>query len=381
MKQKGIKGVYERVPGSGVWWVRHADESGQIRREKVGTKSAAIKVYHKRKTEALEGKILPKNLRAKRILFYELAQDALEYSRQRKKSYADDKVRMARLKEWIGNRPAESIKPHEIERWLAEKSERLKPATLNRYRSLLSLTFRLGIENGKVQSNPARLVRQRKENNAVVRFLTAEEEVALRAVIRAKYLHHEPELDFALNTGLRMSEQYGLTWDDIDLEQRVATIRQSKNGAGRHIFLNDAAISALRTLERFRNESTNYVFLSSQGAHLQSPRFWFEDAVKEANLKNFTWHCLRHTFASRLVMNGVDLRTVQELMGHKTIQMTARYAHLAPQHQLAAVQKLCDTGAVQNEATGTKTSTGQISDSQSGRMHNPQTDAAHGVIN
>lgn len=61
----------------------------------------------------------------------------------------------------------------------------------------------------------------------------------------------------------------------------------------------------------------------------------------KAGLQDFTWHCLRHTFASRLIMAGVDLRTAQELMGHKTIQMTCRYAHLAPKHQLAAVERLC----------------------------------------
>jgi len=74
---------------------------------------------------------------------------------------------------------------------------------------------------------------------------------------------------------------------------------------------------------------------------VQKPR-WFEDAVKEAHITDFRWHDLRHTFASRLVMAGVDLRTVQELMGHKSIQMTCRYAHLAPTHQLAAVERLAD---------------------------------------
>jgi site-specific recombinase XerD len=73
------------------------------------------------------------------------------------------------------------------------------------------------------------------------------------------------------------------------------------------------------------------------------PFIWFEPAVAEAGIKTFTWHCLRHTFASRLVMAGVDLRTVQQLMRHKTIQMSVRYSHLAPEHQLAAVEKLCET--------------------------------------
>src|SRR5207253_6509019 len=68
----------------------------------------------------------------------------------------------------------------------------------------------------------------------------------------------------------------------------------------------------------------------------------------------------RHDFASRLVMAGVDLRTVQELMGHKTIQMTVRYAHLAPKHQLAAVQRLCDTGTKQKAPNDTKTDTGSL---------------------
>jgi site-specific recombinase XerC len=93
---------------------------------------------------------------------------------------------------------------------------------------------------------------------------------------------------------------------------------------------------------------------------------WFEKCIKSSKMENFTWHCLRHTFASNLVMQSVDIRTAQELMGHKTIQMTLRYAHLAPQHQLAAVQRLCDTktqtkeeaGAAQNGVTDTRTSTG-----------------------
>jgi site-specific recombinase XerD len=79
--------------------------------------------------------------------------------------------------------------------------------------------------------------------------------------------------------------------------------------------------------------------------------------VRKAKLDNFTFHCIRHTFASRLVMAGVDLRTVQELMGHKTISMTVRYGHLAPQHQLAAVQRLCNTENAQKTSTDTKTST------------------------
>jgi len=90
---------------------------------------------------------------------------------------------------------------------------------------------------------------------------------------------------------------------------------------------------------------------------LTGPRYWFEPALKKAKVRNFTWHCLRHTFASRLVMNGENLRTVQELMGHKQISMTVRYSHLAPQHQLAAVERLAATSPVPETTNSTATTT------------------------
>ena len=351
-----VRGVYEKLKGSGIWWVCYFDSEGRKRREKVGRKGDAIDLYRKRKLEALQGKKLPEKLRAKKASFAELAKDALEYSQAHKSSFADDKVRMAKLVEWLGERPADSISPQEIERWLSTKAQELKPATLNRYRALLSLMYRLGMQNGKVASNPARLVRQRKEENGRIRFLSPDEEQELRKTIQKDCLPHEAELDLALNTGLRRSEQYGLTWDCVDFERRQLTVPRSKNGETRHVPLNDSAIAALRVAENQKNGNP-YVFLNSDGARLHSPRFWFDAVVVDAKLKDFTWHCLRHTFASRLVMAGVDLRTVQELMGHKTIQMTVRYSHLAPQHRLAAVQRLCDTEAVQNGSSDTRSDT------------------------
>ena len=92
-----------------------------------------------------------------------------------------------------------------------------------------------------------------------------------------------------------------------------------------------------------------------QGEPLAGPRHWFEPAIGRAKIRAFSWHCLRHTFASRLVMAGVDLRTVQELMGHKNISMTVRYSHLTPKHTLAAVELLA--GAIPEVPTSNRTST------------------------
>ena len=359
LEERKLRGIYEREPGSNIWWIRYADATGRIRREKAGTKGAAIKLYQKRKTEVLQGKKLPESLRRREIKFSELAQDALDYSKANKTkvSYRVDEARMELLKEEFGSRIADSITPQEIERWMAKALSDRAPATLNRYRALLSLAYRLGIVNRKVTTNPARLVRQRRENNARVRWLRPEEETKLRQFIGKKYPHRLVELDLALNTGLRQGEQYGLTWNDVDLERRILTVPRSKNGEKRHIPLNDAALAALITAKQYANEGPA-VFWNRYGERLQTPRQWFEESVQKAGIKNFRWHDLRHTFASKLVMAGVDLRTVQHLMGHKTIGMTVRYAHLAPEHQLSAVQRLCPTSqAVQETPTDTRTST------------------------
>ncbi len=114
------------------------------------------------------------------------------------------------------------------------------------------------------------------------------------------------------------------------------------------------ALAALGEAQK-RSDGTGPLIRNGDGGALTSPRYWFEPAVKKAKLRSFSWHCLRHTFASRLVMAGVDLRTVQELMGHKSIQMTVRYSHLTPKHTLAAVEMLAGTITV--APTDTRTST------------------------
>jgi site-specific recombinase XerD len=179
--------------------------------------------------------------------------------------------------------------------------------------------------------------------------------VRLRAVISATCREHMPELDLALNTGLRLGELYGLDWENVNLARRVLTVPRPKNGEMRHVPLNGPALAALRELQK-RSDTTGPIILNAEGGALASPRYWFEPSVKKAKIRSFSWHCLRHTFASRLVMAGVDLRTVQELMGHKSIQMTVRYSHLTPKHTLAAVERL--VGAIPENPTDTKTSTG-----------------------
>jgi site-specific recombinase XerD len=339
-----VRGVYEREPG--VWYIRYVDSQGRYRREKAGTKGAAIDLYRKRKTEALMGKKLPEKLRQPSVTFANIAQDALVYSKANKLSYRNDACRMETLLNWFREYPADAITAQEIERRFEQQE--WSPATVNRYRALLSLTYRLAIRNGKVKENPARLVRHRLEDNARIRFLSPDEETTLRKAIEAEWPEHLPEFTLALNTGLRLSEQYGLTWADVSLARRLLTIPRSKNGSARHVPLNQSALSALEELQP-RAGKAGFVCGGAPG-----PRRWFEPALVDAKIASFSWHCLRHTFASRLVMAGVDIRTVQELLGHKTIAMTVRYSHLAPKHTLAAVERL---DAPQDGSTDTTTDT------------------------
>jgi integrase len=329
MKQRGI---FEKVPSSGVWYVRYVDAAGRLRREKAGTKGAAIDLYRKRKQQALEGRKLPERLRRAPVSFREIAEDALAYADQHKRSADDDHIRMKKLLLWFGECAVDSIAPKEIESRF--EMEKWTPATWNRYRALLSLTYRLAIRAGKTKENPARLVRHKFENNGRVRFLSREEEARLRKAILDLFPEHLPEFELALNSGLRQGEQYQAEWPNMDFVRRVLTIPLDKGGKTSHVRLNSQALHALAELHA-RTAATGFVCGEARG-----PRGWFEPALEAAGIRDFHWHDLRHTFASRLVMSGADLRTVAELLRDKTLAMVMRYAHLAPDYQLAAVERM-----------------------------------------
>ncbi|HEV2416204.1 MAG TPA: site-specific integrase [Terriglobia bacterium] len=238
--------------------------------------------------------------------------------------------------------PLADLTPGRIESDLGQSAEEEEwmPATYNRYRALLSGVFSLAMRNGKATANPVSETQKREENNERVRFWSDDEQAHVMAEARTATPEIEAQILVALHSGMRRSEQYvtrdcpdgGLKWSYIDFQNRLITIPRSKHGKTRHIRMNSLLLEALRALKR--SADSPYVFPG------EPPDKLFTEVCQRAGVDDFTWHCLRHTFASRFVMAGVDIRTVQELMGHKTIQMTMRYAHLAPEHEADAVERL-----------------------------------------
>ena len=154
----------------------------------------------------------------------------------------------------------------------------------------------------------------------------------------------KPMVEIALHTGVRRGELFRLLWSDInwDLSCPVLTVRGSisKNGKSRAIPLNAHAVQVLRAWAKNCPHQSGLIFPGKDGKPFNTLKTSWGTVIEEAGLKDFRWHDLRHTFASRLVMNGEDLNTVRDLLGHKDIKMTLRYAHLSPSVKAEAVTKL-----------------------------------------
>lgn len=353
---KKYRGISHRDGG---FVFRYTDGQGREHRQRYRTLEDALVQYHEKRARAKRGEKLPAPpiLRRNKVTFAEIMQDALAYSKQKKRSYGTDAPRFARLKEWFGSRIAETLTPKEIESTLnrAAEQERWAASTFNHYRSLVSLAYRLAIRDRGLTMNPARSVPHRREDNSRVRFLGQEEEGQLRKVLAAKYSWHLPEFDLALLTGLRQGTQYSLTWEMVDWEARMLHIPRTKNEEPLHVPLNDAALAALR-VARARGDGKGRIFRSERtGEPLEHPRHWFEPALREAAIEGFHWHDLRHTFASRLRMKGTPLEDIADLLGHKSLAMTKRYAHLGPSRLHEVVARLIEKPAKSGTESGTST--------------------------
>jgi len=168
-------------------------------------------------------------------------------------------------------------------------------------------------------------------------FLSREEYGRLYAAISNLFPEHLAEFIVSVHTGMRLSEQYSLTWSQVHFDRRSIDLTKTKNGSARTGHLNASAIEALESV-RVDEHPKGKVF-PRNGKDFDT-RSWFHPCLKEAGVTGYVWHCNRHTFCSWLAMAGATIKEIQEAAGHKTISMAARYSHLSPAHRLSIVERI-----------------------------------------
>jgi integrase len=247
----------------------------------------------------------------------------------------------AQLRWWrdqLGAYALADITPARITEALASLT--CSPPTRNRYFAALSHAFTVAVNHWEwLEASPTRKIRKHKENKPRARFLSPEERQRLLAVCkksRNPLLY--PAVVLALSTGMRQGEQFGLTWNQVDLKRGRILLEDTKNGERRAVPLTGHALEVLRGM--VRRIDSPYVFPSEDGKSPIDLRTAWRNAFKKAELEDFKWHDLRHTFASELAMSGATLAELAEALGHKTLQMVKRYAHLTEGHTSKVVERM-----------------------------------------
>jgi integrase len=347
--EKKIRGVYENPKGSGIWWIQYF--TPERHRERVGRKSDAIKLYGIRRADYIRGLKMPE-LQKKRVTLGDLMDDAIVYARENDFEMRSYEGKAKLLRKAFGNRPADDVKPDEIVSWIRKRG--VGPATFNRYRSFLSLCYREGMRHGKVSSNPARLLGQKKEPTGRKRYLNRKEyEAVLEKMLELKP-DRVPSFIISVHTGMRLMEQFSLKWKHVDMDAKIIHIigtrrhgdRGTKNGEDRDIPMVSVVFDELEKIRPTKPGPGALVFPRPRGGTKSAQPRWFDTILTEDGVKieDYTWHNNRHTFCSWLAIAGTPLRTIQELAGHKTLSITARYAHLSPDHKATEIEKMVNAG-------------------------------------
>ena len=233
------------------------------------------------------------------------------------------------------------------------------PATTNRYFAALGHAFTVAVNEWEwLESNPVRKMKKQKESDGRVRYLDEDE---LKRLLAACEASPHPMINtivlVTLSTGMRKTEVMNTFWKDpkkpptgkfgnveawgiVHPDQSKIILHKTKNGERRVIPLSGKALTALREYSRVRRLDTDYVFPSEDGKQAAEIRRAWDDVRAAAQLEDFRFHDLRHTAASYLAMNGASLAEIAEILGHKTLQMVKRYAHLSDSHVAGVLEKM-----------------------------------------
>ena len=276
--------------------------------------------------------------------------------------------------EFMDKRPAE-LSILDLEKWQRRRRDEkgVKFATLNRETTTLKAALNWAVKRGLITDNPLNGLRRLSEVDSMskTRYLSSEERGRLLVALNARekemcearertlthsnrrYLNSLDRLAFAdylkpmvlvaLNTGIRRNALFSLEWGDIDFQAGTILLRAEAAKSKKHLIIpmNATTRETLAAWKKQSGKDSGLVFVNPlTGKKFTNCNSAWESLLKAAQIENFRWHDMRHDFASRLVMNGVDLNTVRELLGHSDMKMTMRYAHLAPETKRMAVDTL-----------------------------------------
>ena len=217
------------------------------------------------------------------------------------------------------------------------------PATVVRYMAALSHAFTIAVNEWQwLEDSPMRKVKKPKESNGRVRWLDDEERAKLLTACKESpnsmlYLC----VILALSSGMRQAELMGLKWQDVNLKDGYLILHETKNGDRRRVPLSGLGLQLLQEYAKIRRIDTPLLFPSDRNP--QQPidlRKAFKNAMTVAEITEFKWHDLRHCTASYLAMNGASLAEIAEVLGHKTLSMVKRYAHLSDGHVSTVVASM-----------------------------------------
>ena len=322
---------------NGIYYIVWRDRDGRQRMRSTRTKDKALarRIFNQFKREWLAGKLVELDRGPKKSLedfigeFLEWASNVKPYESFRTYRAALNHL----LKNFGRTRSIQSLTSKDFDQLLVSLGrEGLSPVTINKIFRHIKAAFSKAVEWGYLKANPVKKGNPIPQERPLPRFLTQEEIKRLLRVI------DDPLfvllVEFALYSGLRRSEIVSLTWDHI-MPQGFIRIPSGKNHEERFLPVSERLARVLHDLRAINPDGERlFPYNKDWVSHK------FKAYAKKAGLSEVRFHDLRHTFASHLVMSGVDIRTVQALMGHKALQATMIYAHLAPDHLKQAIEKL-----------------------------------------
>jgi site-specific recombinase XerD len=287
----------------------------------------------------------------RKITLYKYSDSYLDYCKANKafSSYKREQQIVEHIKAFLRDIPLTKIDNQMIESFKASRmNDGLKPRAVNRELAVLRFMLNKAVEWKYLKDNPYKGVRMLKPTVEPVKYLTEDQ---IERLLSAASIHLKPILIVLRNTGMRTHELLNLRFSDIDYSKRTVLVRSSKTNSYRIIPLNQESYQTLLWLrDNFPHPNTEkvlpradhqkqYVFCNLDGSKLQSIKNSFSKACRKAGIKASP-HLLRHSFASHLVMNGADLVSVKELLGHSQISTTMIYAHLSDKYKADTVEKL-----------------------------------------